>query len=129
MNKQLLDQIKQQIAEGKFPKSFQYYAAEGLVIADNANTPHASNDRVVITPEAAQVGWVLSQLQNVYKDHIDYMNKYGFQSLLGHSAADTIEDKGDIFDVLENLVAAAENWAKNNPEIEHTEDEFDGHGP
>ena len=129
MNKQLLDQTKQQISEGKFPENFQQYAAKGLVITDSANTPHASNDRVVITPDAAIIGWVLSQLREAYKRHLDSVNRYDFQNLLGHTAADTLEDKGDIFDVLENLVTVAESWAKDNPEIEHTEDEFDGHGP
>ena len=62
----------------------KWVGEESLVIA--LDGPMVDGNKLVITKNAKELSWLFYQLKDIFKDHIDFSNKYYFYGILAKSA-------------------------------------------
>ena len=68
------------------------------------------DDQYVVTNHAKELSWLIFELKEVFKDELDYMNKYAFYGRLAEAANKSIEDYGDhLKTLLADVLTEAEN--------------------
>ena len=128
VKEKILSEIKEAIANGTFPIDYENFGGAGVIITSDPNFKGCDGDKILFTDDAPRISWLISRLKNAYEKNIDFRNKESFYTLMIQAAAHSLE-KGDIFDVMDEMVRQSKLWAIDNPEIDKQEEEFDGHGP
>ena len=90
--------LRLNVEQGKFPKKHKHFAGAGLIITDDPTYTGHSDDVVICTPHAGALGWLVYELKEIYKEKIDYMNKYAFYPLIGDIIKETFSNEGELID-------------------------------
>lgn len=74
------------------------------------------NPQYVVTKYTKELSWLIFQLKEIYKEDLDYINKYPFYGRLAERANKSIQNNGE--DLLRLLMDVLEEAEEMNPEIE-----------
>lgn len=92
------------VEHGKFPKRHKHFAGAGLIITDDPTYTGHSDDVVVCTPHAGALGWLVHELKEIYKEKIDYMNKYEFYPSIGLKIKEEFSNDGELIDAMLSVI-------------------------
>jgi len=99
-----ISELKSIVEQGKFPITHKHFAGAGLIITDDPTYTGYADDVVICTPHAAALGWLVYELKEIYKEKIDYMNKYAFYPLIGEIIKETFSNEGELIDSMVNVI-------------------------
>lgn len=110
MNKELLKQTKTDILNSIFPIKSELFAGANLIITSDPNRTFHEGDIVVVSKFATKISWLVFRLKEIFKDEIDYLNKYDFYPFLGKIANNEIMKGHDLQTILTKMIEGAEEW-------------------
>jgi hypothetical protein len=99
-----ISELKSIVEQGKFPKKHKHFAGAGLIITDDPTYTGHSDDVVVCTPHAGALGWLVYALKEIYKEKIDYMNKYDFYPSIGLKIKEEFSNDGELIDAMLSVI-------------------------
>jgi len=106
-----LDELRQAISEGKFPNQYPEFGGADLIITKNKNRNYHEGDTVVYSDHAAALSWLVIQLKDIYKEELDYINKYEFYPSIGEMIIKNLSTDDILFDVMLHIVnEMEEKW-------------------
>lgn len=107
----LLEKLRIAIDTGKFPKHTDHFGGADLIITDDPNRRTGEGKVVVLTIHAGPLSWLVVQLQKIYRNEVDYANKYDFYPEIGFHMITSINSGDDLFDTMHYVVNEIEkNW-------------------
>ncbi len=71
-----------------------------IVVPESSNETNDKGDIFVRTKFASTLSSIINALKVIYRDKIDYLNKYDFYRFIANTYNDLIKENGD---VLENI--------------------------
>jgi hypothetical protein len=108
-----LDKLRALIESGKFPKKFPEFGGANLIITKDKNRNYHEGDIVVFSEHAPALSWLVIQLNKIYDEEIDYINKYDFYPSIGKLINRTLTKQELLFEVMLNIVGELEKeWGK-----------------
>jgi hypothetical protein len=102
MNK--LENLRQLIEKGKFPKSFPEFGGANLIITKDLNRNFYDNDVVVYSEHAPALSWLVIELKEIYDSEIDYLNKYDFYPSIGELINKTLKRQEYLFETMLDII-------------------------
>lgn len=107
-----LNQLRETINRGQFPREFRHFGGAELIITDNINRKGHAYDTIIVTPHASALSWLVEQLKRIYGSNLDYMNKYEFYPTIGRLIQSSAQAGHDLFDSMLYVVdTLEEEWA------------------
>ena len=111
MNTQKLLDTIETIKNDNYPVEFKHFGGAHLGITNKPVEPlpkdadwltHSryDDDVCVVTSHAAELSWLVSQLQGVFSDEIDYMNKFTFYPGLGNAMNEGLLHKKALSEIM-----------------------------
>lgn len=95
-----LDELRQIIEKGKFPRQFPEFAGANLIITKNKDRNFDESDILVYSENASALSWLVVELKKIYDSEIDYINKYDFYPSIGKLINRYMTNEGHLFDVM-----------------------------
>lgn len=95
-----LDELRQIIEKGKFPRQFPEFAGANLIITKNKDRNFDESDILVYSENASALSWLVVELKKIYDSEIDYINKYDFYPSIGKLINRYMTKEGHLFDVM-----------------------------
>jgi len=93
-------------------KETELFCGADIIISDDPNCPDSNGWSVyvkVVTPYAKELSWLIFQLKDIFKDDLDYLNKYHFYGTLAESANAYVEkNSNDLKGLLLFVIDSAE---------------------
>ena len=93
--------------------STELFQGADIIVSDDPDCPTSngwSDYTRVITPFCREVSWLIFQLKDIFREELDYMNKYPFYGALAESANAAIREDGtNLKNVLNAMIDRAEN--------------------
>ena len=82
----------------KLAENADNFQGADIIVSDDPNCPSSNgwSDYIrVITPFCKEVSWLIFQLKDIFRENLDYMNKYLFYGALAEAANAAIKEDGD----------------------------------
>ncbi|MDZ4815386.1 MAG: hypothetical protein SGI71_03870 [Verrucomicrobiota bacterium] len=114
MNTTLLSSIEDFITSESVPRDGDLFAGAGLIVTDDPKRNRHEDDVFVQSPLARQISWVIFQMQSVFSDEIDYLNKRTFYPAMGRAANAALKSGLSEKDVLRAIIAEAKDFFLSN---------------
>jgi hypothetical protein len=112
MNIQRLQHIQDTVRKGKFPLQHELLVNDDLCISTHANIPLTPDQLLILSEYAPQISWLIKELADVYEEELSRNLSHDFYYNIGEAANKAISDQKDVFDILESVIIASEEWSK-----------------
>ena len=93
-------ELKAKIEKGKFPLDYTHFAGTNLIITNDENYHGIEDDIVICTPHAGPLSWMVFQMKEIFKDHLNQQNKYEFYPAIGDILRNKFKQEGDLIDIM-----------------------------
>ncbi len=102
-----IHELYQKIEVTELPKESEIFGGANLILTNDSNRKQKEQDIVVYSTDAKTLSWFVFQLKEVFKEDLDYFNKYSFYPYIGELLNIAINQKlglrNQMLYVLENL--------------------------
>ena len=98
MHKEELKSLRELIAKQnvtKLSENTENFQGADIIVSNDPECPSTngwSDYTRVITPFCKEVSWLIFQLKEIFRDELDYMNKYPFYGALAEAANAAIKE-------------------------------------
>ena len=89
------------------PSNDKLFAGANLIVTNDLNRKGHGNDVIVFSEHANEISWLIFQLQEIYSNKIDYLNKYTLYPSLGKEANKLIQKKHTLQEILIGILDKA----------------------
>ena len=106
-----LEELREIISSGKFPKEHEYFAGARLIITDLKDQIRTKESEGVVllrTRHAGSISWLVFQLKEIYSNKINATNKYDLYQLMGILISEQMTEDGDLIQAMLNVVSEIE---------------------
>jgi hypothetical protein len=104
-----IQELKNKINSGQFPNDFPHFGGANLIITDDPKRNFHEGDIVVFSENASALSWLVTELKKIYKEEIDYMNKYDFYPYIGELIKNTLKRQELLFETMLHVTEEIEN--------------------
>lgn len=119
MNYKILSEVIKRIYTDDIPRDFKEFGGAGLIVTNDKNNNYQGKDVLVISHYNHEISWLVYMLAKVFKNRINWLNKFDFYPMLGKEANQLISKKVELDKILLTMIIKAIIWAKdpkNHPE-------------
>jgi hypothetical protein len=99
-----LDELKEKIKSGKYPRRYRHFGGANLIITDDPNRNYHDGDIVVCCEHAGSLSWLVEQLKQVYFSELDYANKYIFYPRIGIHMQQALNSNSSLPDAMLKVI-------------------------
>ena len=102
--KEIIENLKLQISQGKFPIEHAHFAGTGLIITDSKEYKGNDDDIVIYTKHAGALSWLVFQMKHIFRSNLDHRSKCVFYGQIGSIIQSNFKNDGDLMDVMLMIV-------------------------
>lgn len=99
-----IENLKQKIKKGQFPSEFPEFGGANLIITKDMNRNYHEGDTIIYTEHASALSWLVIELQKIYSNELNYLNKYDFYPQIGVLIKEKLVSQELIFETMLHIL-------------------------